>query len=60
MFITIFIIFVLSICYLTFLYNEQAECESERQTLIASIEQLRKISQRRKLRKTLEEKIKEY
>ena len=40
MFITILIIFVLSICYLTFFYNEHAECESERQTLIASIEEL--------------------
>jgi len=56
MFITFFI--VLIICYLTFFYyNERAECESERQTLIASIEQLRKISQRRKLKKTLDEKI---
>ena len=60
MFITLLIILVLSICYWTFFYNERAECESERQTLIASIEQLRKISQRRKLKKTLEEKIKEY
>ena len=58
MFITIFIIFVLSICYWTFFYNEQAECESERQTLIASIEQLRKISQRRKLRKTQKRRLK--
>jgi len=45
MFITFFIIFVLSICYLTYFFNEHAECESERQTLIASIEQLKKISQ---------------
>ena len=41
MFITILIIFVLSICYLTFFYNEHAECEAERQALIASIEILR-------------------
>ena len=38
MFIIILIIFVLSICYLTFFYNEHAECEAERQALIASIE----------------------
>ena len=65
MFITFFI--VLSICYLTFYYyNEHAECESERQTLIASIEQhhkyraqqLRKISQRRKLEKTKKRRLK--
>jgi hypothetical protein len=41
MFITFLIIFVLSICYLTFFYNEHAECEEERQALIASIEKLR-------------------
>jgi len=41
MFITILIIFVLSICYLTFFYNEYAECEAERRALIASIEILR-------------------
>ena len=41
MFITFLIIFVLSICYLTFFYNEHAECEAERQALIASIEILR-------------------
>ena len=65
MFITFFI--VLSICYLTFFYySERAECESERQTLIASIEQhhkyraqqLRKISQRRKLEKTKKRRLK--
>ena len=57
MFITFFI--VLSICYLTFYYyNEHAECESERQTLIASIKQLRKISQRRKLKKKPKRQIK--
>jgi len=57
MFITFFI--VLSICYLTFYYcSERAECESERQTLIASIEQLRKISQRRKLKKTQKRRLK--
>ena len=57
MFVTLFI--VLSICYLTFFYyNEHAECESERQTLIASIEQLRKISQRRKLKKKPKRQIK--
>jgi len=44
MFITFLIIFVLSICYLTFFYNEHAECEAERQALIASIEQLRTLS----------------
>ena len=60
MFITISIIFifVLSIFYLTFFYNEHAECESERQALIASIEQLRKTSQRRKLKKTQKKQIK--
>ena len=41
MFITFLIIFVLSIFYLTFFYNEHAECESERQALIESIEILR-------------------
>jgi len=41
MFIIFLIIFVLSICYLTFFYNEHAECEAERQALIASIEKLR-------------------
>jgi len=41
MFITILIIFVLSICYLTYFYDEHAECEAERQVLIASIEKLR-------------------
>jgi len=41
MFITFLIIFVLSICFLTFFYNELAECEAERQALIASIEKLR-------------------
>ena len=38
MFITFLIIFVLSIFYLTFFYNEHAECEAERQALIESIE----------------------
>ena len=41
MFITFLIIFVLSIYFLTFFYNELAECEAERQALIASIEKLR-------------------
>ena len=41
MFITSLIIFVLSICYLTYFYDEHAECETERQALIASIEKLR-------------------
>jgi len=41
MFFTFLIIFVLSICCLTFFYNEHAECEEERQALIASIEKLR-------------------
>ena len=40
MFITIFIIFVLSIFCLTLLYNEYLEDEAERQALIASIEKL--------------------
>ena len=59
MFITFFI--VLIICYLTFFYyNERAECESERQILIASIEQLIKISQgrERKKRLTLKRRLK--
>ena len=38
MFITIFIIFVLSIFCLTFFYNEHVDDEAERQALIASIE----------------------
>jgi len=38
MFITIFIIFVLSIFCLTLFYNEHVDDESERQALIASIE----------------------
>ena len=41
MFITILIIFVLSICYVTYFYYELDECEAERQTLIASIAKLR-------------------
>ena len=41
MFITFLSIFILSIYYLTFFYNEHAECEAERQALIASIEKLR-------------------
>ena len=43
MFITISIIFifVLSIFYLTFFYNEHVDDEAERQALIASIEKLR-------------------
>jgi len=53
MLITFLIIFVLSICYLTFFYNEHAECEAERQTLLASIEQLKKVSQRKELKKRL-------
>ena len=42
MFITISIIFifVLSIFYLTFFYNEHVDDEAERQALIASIEDL--------------------
>ena len=40
MFITILIIFVLSISYLTYFYYEHAKCEAERQELIASIEKL--------------------
>ena len=57
MFITFFI--VLIICYLTFYYyNERSECESERQMLIASIEQLIKITQNRKSKKMLKRKLK--
>ena len=41
MFIAFLIIFLLSICYLTYFYDEHAECETERQALIASIEKLR-------------------
>ena len=44
MFITFLIIFVLSICYLTYFYDEHAECETERQALIASIKKLRTMS----------------
>ena len=44
MFITIFIIFVLSVFYLTLFYNEHVDDESERQALIASIEELRAIN----------------
>ena len=44
MFIVIFIIFVLSIFYLTIFYNEHVEDEAERQALIASIEELRAIN----------------
>ena len=56
MLISFLILFVMGICYLTLSYNEYelAECETERQTLLASIEQLRKTSQRRKPRKTKE------
>ena len=57
MFITFFI--VLIICYLTYYYyNERAECESEREILIASIEQLIKISQKTKLKKMLKKRLK--
>ena len=41
MFIAFLIIFLLSICYLTYFYDEHAECEAERQALIASIKKLR-------------------
>jgi len=41
MFITILIIFVLSIYFVTLFYNEHVDDESERQALIASIEKLR-------------------
>ena len=44
MFITISIIFVLSIFYLTVFYNEQVDDEAERQALIASSEELRAIN----------------
>jgi len=50
-------IFVLSICYLTYFYNEYAECEAERQALITSIDQLRKTSQKRKPRKTKKRRL---
>ena len=53
MFITIFIIFVLSVFYLTLFYNEHVDDESERQALLASIEQLKKVSQRKELKKRL-------
>ena len=42
MFITIFIIFVLSVFYLTLFYNEYVDDESERQALLASIKELEK------------------
>ena len=53
MFITFLVVFVMSIPYLTFRYYEYelAECETERQALLASIKQLRKASQRIKPRK---------
>ena len=41
MFITLLSILVLSICYLTYFYDEHAKCEEERQVLIASIEKLK-------------------
>ena len=41
MFIIFLIIFVLSIFYLTFFYNEHAQSEAGRQALIASIEKMR-------------------
>ena len=44
MFIALLIIFLLSICYLTYFYDELAKCEAERQTLIASIAKLRTAS----------------
>jgi len=44
MFITIFIIFVLSIFCLTLFYSEHVDAESERQALIESIEKLRAMS----------------
>ena len=55
MFITFLVVFVvMSFPYLTFRYYEYelAECETERQALIASIEQLSKTSQRIKPRKS--------
>ena len=49
-----FVSFVLIICYLTYFYNEYelADCETERQALIADIEQLTKTSQKRNPEKT--------
>jgi len=41
MLIVLFMIFVFSIYCLTFYYSELAECEEERQVLIASIEKLK-------------------
>ena len=43
MVIAILIFFLLSLCYLTFFYYELAECEAERQTLIASIAKLKTV-----------------
>ena len=49
----------LVICYLTYeVYKEHMDEDAKRMVLIASIEQLRKISQRRKLRKTQKRRLK--
>ena len=49
----------LGICYLTYeVYKEHMDEDAKRMVLIASIEQLREISQRRKPRKTKKRKLK--
>ena len=49
----------LVICYLTYeVYKERMDEVAKRMALIASIEQLRKISQRRKPRKTKKRRLK--
>jgi len=49
----------LVICYLTYeVYKEHMDEDAKRMALIASIEQLRKISQRRKLKKTQKRRLK--
>ena len=51
--------FALVICYLTYeVYKEHMDEDAKRMVLIASIEQLRKISQRRKLKKNQKRQIK--
>ena len=52
-------IWALVICYLTYeVYKEHMDEDAKRIVLIASIEQLRKISQRRKPRKTQKRRLK--
>ena len=51
--------FTLVICYLTYaVYKEHVNENAKRMALIASIEQLLKISQRRKPRKTKKRRLK--